>query len=216
MKKLLLILLLIAPTIRATDYVDSTLGAYQQALGCNYCGTQRPTSGVGGPAIFIGQVIPANTGFIDSIAIRASSNGTVVKLIGIVYDGTTSVINNFICRSKDSASLDNSVNMATTWMRFTPNTYQLTASAVYYIGGFTDSTNSSTVRFGTRDTTGVGLLRCGTQDGATAVANWTTASYGQLTSINQPAVVVYYHSGGAATPTTTVIRGSVIRGSVIR
>ena len=214
MKKLILLLLLIAASVNATSYVDSTLGVVQQALGCNYCGVQRPASGIGGPSIYLGRITASNTGYLDSLEFRASSNGTVVKFCGVVYDGTTSLINNFIVRSIDSAAPDNSVNMATYRVRFTPNIYQLTSGAVYYVGGFTDSTNTSTVRYAYQDDT---TSTMGTQDGATAVANWTTAGYTTAThAFVHPYVRVYYHSGGGATTSSTVIRGSVIRGSVIR
>ncbi|MFZ1683887.1 MAG: fibronectin type III domain-containing protein [Candidatus Zixiibacteriota bacterium] len=177
----------------STNYSGATAGTVQQTVGCSGCGTQVLKANY-----YISKITPANSGTLDSIRIRASNNyAAATRCFGVLYSDQSNAIGGYLARTRDSAR-STAVTMTDYILHFNAGT-PLTAGATYYVGIFTDSTNTSSMRFAiTSDavnrtgTTGFDLPH-------KVVPNYTTAGLAQYANqgVKQIYVVYYYHGSAA-------------------
>jgi hypothetical protein len=179
----------------STNYSGTTVGTVQQTVGCSGCGSQVLNANY-----YISKITPANSGTLDSMRIRASNNyAAATRCFGVVYADQSNSIGAYLTRTRDSAR-STAVTMSDYILHFSAGT-ALAAGATYYVGVFTDSSNSSSMRFAI---TSDAVNRTGTT-GFDAphkvVPNYTTAGLAQYANqgVKQIYVVYYYHSGSSVT-----------------
>ncbi|MFZ1683885.1 MAG: DUF4038 domain-containing protein [Candidatus Zixiibacteriota bacterium] len=187
--------ILFAASSFGADYSESTAGAVQQPVGCDGCGAQILRANY-----YVSEITPVNSGMLDSAKIRISNNyGGSTRCFGIVYGDQSNGIGAYLGRSRDSAS--SSMNtMADRVLHFNSG-INLTAGSTYYIGIFTDSTNTTSMRFAITNSSAGRSGITGFDPPHVIVPNYTTAGLAQWENqgVSQIYVTYFYHSGGVVT-----------------